>query len=189
VALSHPALPYRPRLLRGVAVGVVLLGYLGVLLGTSAGQGWRLLSHVATERHATFDAPRLQSEPLLAPAPGMTTLRTAPGGAHPHGAHTHRHADSGSALPQAGRQVRTDAGARQAPRGETFHAHGGEVHSHDLPPPSEAPAAVHTLDQHRLPLPAAVPAPLVTVASAPGAPAEARYGSASPSVETPPPRG
>ncbi|MEM1057150.1 MAG: hypothetical protein AAGI52_16650 [Bacteroidota bacterium] len=189
-SLSAPRLN-RSRLLRGVAVGAVLLGYLGVLLGTSAGQGWRLLAHLATETHAVMEAPRLQAPALhaptgLAPAMGMTTLR-APAhshGAHTHGDHTHRH---GSAHPEAHRTVRTSGSPHGTPEADGFHAHDGVLHSHDLPPPTETPVVILTLDHHQVPTPVRLTPPPVGDTARLGS-ALGSIASAQHSVETPPPR-
>ena len=158
----------------------MLVGYLGVLMGTSVGQGWRLLAHTAATTHAELEAPKLQSEPLLTPAPGMTTLREP---THSHSGHTHRH----SALPEADRHVRTGATAQETPREETFHAHGTEVHSHDLPAPEDAPVALVTLDDHRLPLSTGLVAPAPRDSPRLGD-SSGRLVSALITVETPPPR-
>lgn len=183
---EHRADPVWPRLLRGVAVGAVLVGYLGVLLGTSVGQGWALLAHVAATPHTAFEAPRLQTPSAAAPALGSTTLRT-----NTHGAHRHHHAPA-SSHPNAGRTVRTADPVHDAPEAEVpagLHAHGGVLHSHDLPAPDPAPVVVHTLDQHRLPLPASVPAPDGRAVADPTGAPPSRLVSVVPSVETPPPIG
>lgn len=177
------AAPLWPRLLRGVAVGAVLLGYLGVLFGTSVGQGWRHLGHLATAQHSAFEAPRLQSPATPAVGPVLSTLRGHP---HSHGAHSHRHP---SAHPSATRTVRTALPAAEPAVQEGFHSHGGVLHSHDLPPPDPAPIVVHTLDHHRLPTPPATPTALAVPTREAGTAPTVVLASVVPSVEIPPPRG
>lgn len=192
--------------LRGALAVAALAGYLVALGGTSAGQGWGLLHHLASA-HAGRTAPTilpvtlpgtLLAIPTLRPfAASHSAPRHRPEPDDAHHAHPHGHAHTpGSDAPEATpphRAVRTAHAHNSPPRpgGETpdtgrFHRHGPLVHTHGAPAP-EPPLVVvrRALDTHRLPEVPRLPAP--PSREAPEAGPAARPSSVDGSVETPPP--
>ena len=168
---------------------VVLAGYLLVLGGTSVGQGWRLLAHVASAHAPASPAsPEVYGEAPLGLAPTMTTLRPhrGDGSTHAHG-HPHTHGNR----PGFREAVRAEAGTPRGFHDEGFHdggfhAHDGYTHTHDAPAPEPEVVLTVSLDKHRLPGAPPVPGPPPPGEADFGAHPEVPHTVAVP-VETPPP--
>ena len=164
----------------------VAVGYLFALGGTSAGQGWQRVPHLALAHGPAHDAPPgLVSEPLAA-GPRLQTLRPAAEHAHSHGpgARPHTHGLVPQATPPlaAGGAASGGSGAASG-----LHRHGDVVHDHAPPVPGREAPTVVPLDKHRLPAGSGV-APATRAAARRGGPPEAG-GTRSLPVETPPPVG
>lgn len=167
---------------------LVVAGYLLALGGTSSGQGWRLLSHLASAHADTSPAPSLVPEVDASLAPVLRTLRPRH---HSHGrGHGHRHETEADEHThddpvRFGQPVRTvRANARDVTEG--VHEHDGVFHSHDAPAPETPVVVPVSLDQHRLPTPLPVPLPPPPRDADLGDP-RAALPSVDLSVETPPP--
>lgn len=163
---------------------LVAAGYLIALGGTSSGQGWQLLSHLASAHADAPPAPALVPEADADLAPVLQTLRSPTARSHEHG-HTHGHEAEGHAHGGPVRFGRPVRASTSAPA-EGVHEHDGVSHSHDAPAP-DAPAVVTvSVDHHRLPTPSCVPpSPSARLANV-GDP-RATAPSVDVSVETPPP--
>lgn len=149
---------------RRVLVVLVLVGYALVLAGSSAGDGWSLLVHLATARH--------EVEPVDAHAAAAHTHSTS---GHAHREHAHG-------------DVPHDCDA-SAPPSHTPHEHGGRTHTHesDRDADPDAPAVLMVaLDKHCLFSNAAL-SPLPAQNRDDVRPAAALFSTAPP-VEVPPPR-
>lgn len=180
--------PRPRRALRGALAVAVLAGYLAALGGTAAGHGWKLVSHLALHHAGPMPvAPTLYSADGQKGGRALTTLRpTAP---HTHGGVTHAHGQEHTGHEPLSTLFSGRHTAQPEAAGDPgLHRHDGVLHSHEAPPPEPAVVVTVSLDKHRLPAAAAVPAPLaVTLADLGegiGAPE-----SVDPSVETPPPIG
>ena len=149
------------------------VGYVVALGGTSAGQGWQLVPHLALA-HAGPPPPALVVQPTYDVV--LPTLRTDE--THAHGGHTH----SAESHPYAAHSPHLDTEA-DAPGA---HRHGDLVHDH-RPPPPRREAPVVALDKHHLPLVTTAPAPLV--ARVVVLRVDETEASHSLPVETPPPVG
>lgn len=185
----------RARRRGGIAVAV-LVGYLLALGGTSVGQGWQLLAHLAhAHPPAPPTVPELYVEMPAAPRTAMTTLRPREAHSHGHGhnhdhghehglrhgAETHRH-PAAPALPDAGRFIRA-----AVPPADGAHEHDGYVHTHEVPEPDPSLVLIAGLDKHQLPTALVLPLP------PPPRDLDALQPEAAPRrvetlVETPPPR-
>lgn len=168
-------------------VGLLVAGYLVALGTTPAGEGLRLLGHLAHAHGAPVPAaPAYRPDPATVGLSVLPTLRTPA-----HGGHA-RHTRSGpdhEARPErrpspSGRVVRART---DAPSGGDGHRHGDTVHSHETPAlPAPAVLVRVSVDTHRLPDTARVPAPPPR-ADAPVAGGVAALQSVNGSVDTPPP--
>lgn len=170
---------------------MVLLGYLFVLSGTMAGQGWRLLAHEA-HSHAVpmMPAPRVHADTPPPDGPAMMTLRSEARQGHGAHAHDHKRHVPGTIRPGAMTIVRVGTEEPKALEDDLHHLglhdHGGEWHTHELPEPDPTVVLMVSLDKHQLPTAPVIPGPPVQ--------GDAEYGEPSgigPSVqytvETPPP--
>lgn len=174
---------------------LVLAGYLAALAATPTGQGLGLLGHLAAEHGpAPLAAPALVVGTEAAGPAVLPTLREV----HRHGdGPVHSHDDPGDAARHRHRPapvlvLATPPAQREARAGwlggADLHEHDGVVHSHAPAPPEPAVVQAVSLDKHRLPEAARVPAPPTSTAAAAGR-GGVGLSSVSLSVETPPPIG
>lgn len=173
---QKPAPLHGHPLCRRVLVVFVLLGYLFVLYGSSAGHGWRLLVHLAKD-HQTPAAPAEEKilrtlNPEHIPKPH----------AHSAGSHHHDTDHTHTTLHQPVTEYRvTDFS-------DALHNHNGVLHTHEPPADSDETLIALLLLDH--------PSLFVTHTTALPPPARALYFSYTPapmlavsrSVDAPPPR-
>ncbi len=179
-------LPRRARR-QGALVGLVLVGYLVALGTTPAGEGLRLLGHLAHAHGAApVAAPAYRADPATVGLPVLPTLRASAAHAHGDG---ERHTHAPTPRPTTtGRVVRARAETPAATGGD-LHRHGATVHAHDTQAPAAPVVPVRvSVDTHRLPDATHVPAPPFR-ADAPATGDTAQLRSVDGSVDTPPPIG
>lgn len=174
------------RALRAGGGALVVAGYLAALgATTTAGQGLRLLPHLALDHTQSAPSRPGLVEDERGDHPVLTTLRERETHRHGRAAHTHEH-DGGLEAPP---DLFPEHGAiRTEGRDDGLHEHDGVFHSHDAPPPEPAVVLVVSLDQHHVPTAPAVPAPEVWGLDG-GLEAHGSLHSVDLSVETPPPIG
>ena len=131
------------RALRGALAAAVLAGYLVGVAATPAGQGLRLLAHLADAHAApTLAAPALVADAPTDVLPALSTLRPRAhrhggGAAHHHGPHAEA-PHGGLSLRHRAAPVRVEGPAHGDADG--VHEHGGVLHSHTPRPPSRRPS-------------------------------------------------
>ena len=173
----------RARAFRAGLVALVLAGYLAALGATASGRGLALGTHLVLAHGERAPAtPGLVGEATVG-GDVLTTLR--PDVTHRHGDHVHSHEPDGETpapalFPERG-AVRVSTEAEPG-----AHEHDGRFHRHDAPPREPRLVLTVSLDKHRLPPVAAVPAPPALQLADLGGP-EGALDSVDLSVETPPP--
>lgn len=179
---------------RALAV-LVLVGYVLVLGGSSAGHGWHLLLHLLSEHHGGAHEIRTSRAAPVglrhAALPARAEAEYAETSAHPHGsAHRHAHGSPPHRHAAASATASPDRDAHDARRSEEApHEHDGHYHIHGSKQDQEqgAPALpTITLDKHCLF--SGTPLPPPPARDWDGTRPTATLFSTAPPVEVPPPR-